>query len=64
MAATLPAHALAEEADAVAQDARRCAFDRSEDVVADDAKRLNVFQIFGWNDSVIEYMKYVIEQRK
>ena len=29
-----------------------------------EAKRLNVFQIFGWNDSVMEYMKYVIEQQK
>ena len=27
-----------------------------------EAKRLNVFQIFGWNDSVMEYMKYVIEK--
>jgi len=29
-----------------------------------EAKRLNVYQIFGWNDSVIDYMKFVLEKRK
>ena len=29
----------------------------------DEAKRLNVYQIFGWNDSVIDYMKFVLEGR-
>ena len=28
------------------------------------AKELNVYQIFGWNDSVIDYMKFVIGARK
>ena len=27
-----------------------------------EAKRLNVYQIFGWNDSVIDYMKFVLGQ--
>ena len=27
-----------------------------------EAKRLNVYQIFGWNDSVIDYMKFVLEK--
>ncbi len=30
----------------------------------DEAKKLNVYQIFGWNDSVIDYMKFVLENRK
>ena len=30
----------------------------------DEAKRLNVYHIFGWNDSVIDYMKFVLENRK
>ena len=30
----------------------------------DEAKKLNVYQIFGWNDSVIDYMKFVIGQRE
>lgn len=30
----------------------------------DEAKKLNVYQIFGWNDSVIDYMKFVLERRK
>ena len=30
----------------------------------DEAKRLNVYQIFGWNDSVVDYMKFVIQGRK
>ena len=25
-----------------------------------EAKKLNVYQIFGWNDSVIDYMKFVL----
>ena len=29
-----------------------------------DAKSLGVYQIFGWNDSVIDYMKFVIGQRE
>ena len=29
-----------------------------------EAAELNVYQIFGWNDSVIDYMKFVIEGRK
>ena len=29
----------------------------------DEAKKLNVYQIFGWNDSVIDYMKFVLERR-
>ena len=29
-----------------------------------EAERLNVHQIFGWNDSVIDYMKFVVERRK
>ena len=29
----------------------------------DEAKKLNVYQIFGWNDSVIDYMKFVLEGR-
>ncbi len=29
-----------------------------------DAKALGVYQVFGWNDSVIDYMKFVIERRK
>ena len=28
------------------------------------AEELNVYQIFGWNDSVIDYMRFVIEGRK
>ena len=27
-----------------------------------EAERLNVYQIFGWNDSVIDYMKFVLGQ--
>ena len=27
-----------------------------------EAKRLNVYQIFGWNDSVIDDMKFVLGQ--
>lgn len=27
-----------------------------------ESERLNVHQIFGWNDSVIEYMKYIVEK--
>ena len=30
----------------------------------DEAKRLNVYQIFGWNDSVVDYMKFIIQGRK
>ncbi len=30
----------------------------------DEAKKLNVYQIFGWNDSVIDYMRFVLERRK
>ncbi len=29
----------------------------------DEAKELNVYQVFGWNDSVIDYMKFAIGQR-
>ena len=29
-----------------------------------EAERLNVHQIFGWNDSVIDYMRFVVERRK
>ena len=29
-----------------------------------EAEKLNVYQIFGWNDSVIDYMKFVLEKRK
>ncbi len=29
-----------------------------------EAKKLNVSQIFDWNDSVIDYMKFVLEKRK
>ena len=29
-----------------------------------EAAELNVYQIFGWNDSVIDYMKFVIAKRK
>ena len=29
-----------------------------------EAERLNVYQIFGWNDSVIDYVKFVLEKRK
>jgi hypothetical protein len=28
------------------------------------AKELNVYQIFGWNDSVIDYIKFIIRQLK
>ena len=28
-----------------------------------EAKALNVYQVFGWNDSVIDYMKYVLAER-
>ena len=28
-----------------------------------EARRLNVYQVFGWNDSVIDYMKFVIQGR-
>lgn len=28
------------------------------------AEELNVYQIFGWNDSVIDYMKFVMEKRR
>ena len=28
------------------------------------AEELNVYQIFGWNDSVIDYMKFVLAKRK
>lgn len=31
-----------------------------EDVAAD----LNVYQVFGWNDSVVDYMKFVLKRRK
>jgi 60 kDa SS-A/Ro ribonucleoprotein len=30
----------------------------------DEASRLNVYQIFGWNDSVMDYMKFVLSERK
>ena len=30
----------------------------------DEASRLNVYQIFGWNDSVMDYMKFVLAERK
>lgn len=30
----------------------------------DEAAALNVHQIFGWNDSVIDYMKFVIAGKK
>ena len=30
----------------------------------DETKKLNVYQVFGWNDSVIDYMKFVLERRK
>ena len=29
-----------------------------------EAERLNVHQIFGWNDSVIDYMRFVVARRK
>ena len=29
-----------------------------------EAAELNVYQIFGWNDSVIDYMKFVLAKRK
>ena len=29
----------------------------------DEAKELNVYQIFGWNDSVVDYMKFVLAGR-
>ena len=29
-----------------------------------EAEKLNVYQIFGWNDSVIDYIKFVLEKRK
>ena len=28
-----------------------------------EAETLNVYQIFGWNDSVIDYIKFVLEKR-
>ena len=28
-----------------------------------EAGKLNVYQVFGWNDSVIDYIKFVIDQR-
>ena len=28
-----------------------------------EAEKLNVYQVFGWNDSVIDYMKFVLERR-
>lgn len=30
----------------------------------EEAAKLNVYQIFGWNDSVVDYMKFVLEKRK
>jgi len=27
-------------------------------------KMLNVYQVFGWNDSVVDYMKFVLEKQK
>ncbi|MCQ2395497.1 MAG: hypothetical protein MJ249_14545 [Kiritimatiellae bacterium] len=30
----------------------------------DQAAELNVYQIFGWNDSVMDYMKFVLAKRK
>ena len=29
-----------------------------------EAEKLNVYQVFGWDDSVIDYMKFVLEKRK
>ena len=29
-----------------------------------EAEKLNVYQVFGWNDSVVDYMKFVLERRK
>ena len=30
----------------------------------DQAEKYGIHQIFGWNDSVIDYMKFVIEREK
>ena len=37
---------------------------RTSPIPEAEAERLNVYQIFGWNDSVIDYMKFVLEKRK
>ena len=37
---------------------------RSSPIPEAVAEKLNVYQIFGWNDSVIDYMKFVLEKRK
>ena len=29
-----------------------------------EAEKLNVYQVFGWNDSVVDYMKFVLEKRR
>jgi hypothetical protein len=29
-----------------------------------EAVALNVYQLFGWNDAVLDYMKFVIATRK
>ena len=29
-----------------------------------EAEKLNVYQVFGWNDSVVDYMKFVLEKLK
>ena len=29
-----------------------------------EAENLNVYQVFGWNDSVVDYMKFVLEKRR
>lgn len=30
----------------------------------DTAEKLNIYQVFGWNDSVIDYMKFVLSRRR
>ena len=37
---------------------------RTSPIPEAEAENLNVYQIFGWNDSVIDYMKFVLEKRK
>ena len=42
----------------------RCDSYKTSPIPESEAEKLNVYQIFGWNDSVIDYMKFVLEKRK
>ena len=36
---------------------------KTSPIPENEARRLNVYQVFGWNDSVMDYMKFVIQGR-